>query len=237
MTQSLLYRKEIPVNQYIKVVIPTVGEVVDAEDSYYNIVSALTSMPIDYMVQLDDIGIDFTSINEYELFLILFSGIKNEDTHLIFGDLNLSDFEAMIDKQSGNIVLLDEKRGIKIDRAIYGIISDILCKIHHIKKDVRKPANKEAREYLIKRAKAKMKHNKNKISVSYLESLIVALVNVEQYKYNFEETKKLTIYQFNECVHQIISKIDYDNIMHGIYAGTINAKDLNPDNLNWLVHK
>ncbi len=64
--------------------IPTVGEVLENEDNYYSMVSMLTAMPIDMMVQLDDIGIDFTTINEWELFLLLFNSLKEQDTSLIF---------------------------------------------------------------------------------------------------------------------------------------------------------
>ena len=49
--------------------------------------------------------------------------------------------------------------------------------------------------------------------------------------------RELSIYQFNESVRQIIKKIDYDNKMHGIYAGTVSAKDLSQDDWNWLTHK
>lgn len=48
---------------------------------------------------------------------------------------------------------------------------------------------------------------------------------------------ELSIYQFNESVRQIIKKIDYDNKMYGVYAGTVSAKDLSQDDLNWLTHK
>ena len=88
-TRHLLYQKDIPINDYIRVMIPTVGEVLENEDSYYSMVSMLTAMPIDMMVQLDDIGIDFTTINEWELFLLLFNSLKEQDTSLIFGDFDL----------------------------------------------------------------------------------------------------------------------------------------------------
>ena len=90
---------------------------------------------------------------------------------------------------------------------------------------------------MIERARRKMRRNKNRIQNSQLESLIVAMVNTEQYKYDFEGTLELSIYQFNESVRQIIKKVDYDNKMYGIYAGTVNAKELSPDDLNWLIHK
>lgn len=81
-----------------------------------------------------------------------------------------------------------------------------------------------------------MRRNKNKTQESQLEPLIIALVNTEQYKYDFEGTRELSIYQFNESIRQIIHKVDYDNRMYGIYAGTVNAKELSQKELNWLAH-
>ena len=60
---------------------------------------------------------------------------------------------------------------------------------------------------------------------------------MKQYKYDFEGTRELSIYQFNESVRQIIKKVDYDNKMFGIYTGNINAKEIPQDELNWLIHK
>lgn len=236
-TLNLLYQKRYVINDFISIVIPTVGEIIDNEDAYYNLVSILTAMPIDLLVQLDDIGIDFTSINEYELFLLMFAGLKSQDTSLVFENLDLSKFEMSVNEQNGNIILLDKERDIKIDRVIHAQISDVLRKIHHLEKNRRKPANDEAKKFMIKRARDKMNRRKSRKEDSQLESLIIAMVNTEQYKYDFEETRELSIYQFNESVRQVIKKVDYDNRMYGVYTGTINAKELSQDDLNWLIHK
>lgn len=79
---NLLYKHEIRINDFIKIVIPTVGEIIEDEDNYYSTITILTAMPIDLMVYLADAGIDFTQINEYELFLIMSAGLKASDTHL-----------------------------------------------------------------------------------------------------------------------------------------------------------
>ena len=63
------------------------------------------------------------------------------------------------------------------------------------------------------------------------------MVNTKEFKYDFESVRNLTIFQFNDSVQQIINKVDYDNRMIGVYSGTINAKDLSQDDLNWLIHK
>ena len=124
-----------------------------------------------------------------------------------------------------------------IDRNIHSLICQAIRKIHHLKRNNRKPANDAAKKYMIQRARTKMRRRKNRIEDSQLEELIVALVNTEQFHYDFDSVKSLTIYQFNESVQQVIKKIDFDNKMHGIYAGTISAKDMGQDELNWLTHK
>lgn len=236
-TLNLLYKREYVINDFIKVMIPSVGDVLDNEDDYYAMVSMLTAMPVDMMVQLDDIGVDFMSINEYELFLMLFGALKERDTSLIFGELDLKPFESTVNTQNQTVVLRSRETGAVIDRAVQGQIASVLRKIHGLKRNNRRPANKEAREFMLQRARDKMRRRSRHMMDSQLESLIVAMVNTEQFHYGFEGTRELSIYQFNESVRQIIKKIDYDNRMHGVYAGTVNAKELSQDDLNWLTHK
>ena len=104
----LLYQNELQINDSIKVMIPKVGDVLDNEDTYYGLVSILTASPIDMMVPLDDAGIDYTSINDYDLFVLMFEGLKAQDTSMIFGVLDLTKFHVAINKQNGNIILLEE---------------------------------------------------------------------------------------------------------------------------------
>lgn len=220
----------------IKIVIPSVGSVIDHQDDYYSLVYLLTAMPIDLMVQLDDKGIDFTSIDDYELFLRLFPFIKEQDTSLIFGDLDLSKFDIGVSEGQSEFSLINEEDGIEINRATQREIASVLRKIHHLEKNRKKPANQDAKEYMLERARAKIKRKRNRAEDSQLESLIIALVNTKEFKYDFESVKNISIYQFNESARQIIKKVDYDNRMFGVYSGTINAKELSQDDLNWLKH-
>lgn len=234
---SLLYASEIPITRDIRIMIPTVGEVLEDEENYYSLVTMLTAMPMDFMVQLDDMGIDFTEIGEYELFLVLFNSIKMMDTHLIFGDLDLSTFELAHHIETGAPVVYDEENDIVFDKVVQTKIADALRRLHHLEKNNKKPGNKEAKEFLLERSRKKMKRQKKRRQASQLTQLITAMVNTEQFKYGYEGTRELSIYQFNESVRQIQHKVDYDNRMHGIYAGTIDPKGMSQDDLNWLIHK
>lgn len=235
-TLNLLYQHSYVVNKNIRVMIPSIGEILENEDQYYTMVSMLTAVPYDMMVQLDDAGIDFTRINEYDLFLLLFESLKKMDTRLIFGDLDLSTFRIAVNEASNAVVLINSD-GIVIDRVAQNQIAATLRKLHHLEKNRRKPGNEDAKEYLLRREREKMKRRKNRKTDSQLESLIVALVNTKEFKYDYETVRDLTIYQFNESLHQILKKVEYDNRMYGVYAGTIKASDLSQDDLNWLIHK
>lgn len=236
-TRKLLYETRYKLKHSpFSIVIPSVGDVLQNEDAYYDLIYVLTAMPVDFMVQLDDAGIDFTSINEFELFILLFQGLKSEDTSLIFDNLNLSDFDIGVNEETGKVALVNKEQDIIIDRLAYSEIASVLRKIHHLEKNRKKPANKDAKEYMLERAKKKLKRNKNRTEDSQLESLIIAMVNTEQFKYDFESVKDISIYQFNESVRQIIKKVDYDNRMFGVYSGTISTKDLSQEDLSWLKH-
>ncbi len=232
--RHLLYQKRIQVTPYIAVEVPTVGEILEREDDYYSMVSMLTAMPIDMMVQLDDIGVDFASINEYELFLMLFNTLKEMNTELIFGGLDLKGFEPAINPDNNQIMLADKRSGARIDRAVHGKIAGTLRMLHGLEKDNRRPGNDSAKSYMIERARAKMKRARGRTSGSQLEELIVALVNTAEFPYDYEETRELSIYQFNQSLRQIIHKIDYDHRMQGVFAGTIDAKGLSQEDLTWV---
>lgn len=235
--RSLLYQTSCQLNENISISIPRVGEILDNEDHYYWIISVLTATPYDMMVYLDDKGIDFTEIDDYQLFLWTFSELQAVDVSMVFGDLDIRGFKRMVNPQNNTVILRDPETGVVIDKLVHSEICEAIRKIHHLSRNYRKPANKAAKKYMIQRAREKMKRRKPNTDVSQLEELIVALVNTEQFHYNFDSVRDLTIYQFNESVRQVIKKIDFDNRMHGIYAGTISAKDMSQDDLNWLTHK
>ena len=83
-TLNLLYKDEIKINDKITINIPTVGEVIDNEDEYYTLISMLTASPIHYMLALEEVGVDFTTINDFDLFLLLFGKIREMKTWLVF---------------------------------------------------------------------------------------------------------------------------------------------------------
>lgn len=105
--------------------IPTVGEILEDEQNYYNIISSLTASPYQYMVQLNDVfHIDYTTITDYELFMMLFSAYLQSDLSIVFGDLNISDFKIKTDNQQD--ILMSPSSGIEINEKVYNDLANII---------------------------------------------------------------------------------------------------------------
>lgn len=236
--KSLLVARSVPVADFLSVYIPTVGEILSADDrEYYQMVTTLTSTPYDLMVQLDDMGIDYEQITDFELFMLLFQSLQNKDLSLIFPGLNPTLLKPAKNKENDQVVLWDSVTGIVIDELIYNEICDALRKIHFTEKPKYKAGNNEAKKFLIERTRLKQKRQAKKPYRSFLEDLVVAMVNTEEFKYNYQETLDLTIYQFNASVRQIQRKINYNHVMSGCYFGTVDIKKIDQRELNWLTQE
>lgn len=217
--------------------IPTVGEILEDEFTYYSIVSSLTASPFQYMVQLDDMGIDFTKVSDYELFKMLFLIYTKSDLSIIFGNLDVSDFDAYKGKNNDTFIY-SPNNNIEINEKVYNDLVDTIRKINLLEKVKYKPGNESARKYLLEKERKKQKRNAKKKQEPYLEKLVIALVNTSEFPYDYDSCMNLSIYRFNQSFKQIQHKIAFDNTMVGIYAGTVDTSKLsNKDILSWVSIK
>ena len=232
----LLYADRYEINDRIHVMIPSVREILENEDRYFEAVYTIIATPYDLMVQLDDNGIDFTKINAFELFCLMFGHLKKMDTSLIFGDLDLEKFFPAINNQNGNVVLRNEEDDITIDRSIHGQICACLRKILNIPKTEKQPGNEEGRIYMLEKARKKIKRrSRKKQPDSQIEDLVVALVNTAEFPYDYESVKDISIYQFYASLRQVVHKVKFDKTMIGVYAGTVQFDKLAMDERSWIL--
>lgn len=236
--KSLLNLSSIDIpDTKLSIRIPTVGEILEDEFTYYSIISSLTASPFQYMVQLDDMGIDFTTVSDYELFKMLFLIYIKSDLSIIFGDLDVSDFGAYKGKNNDTFIY-SPSNNIEINEKVYNDLVDTIRKINLLEKVKYKPGNESARKYLLEKERKKQKRNAKKKQEPYLEKLVIALVNTSEFPYDYDTCMDLSIYRFNQSFKQIQHKIAFDNTMVGIYAGTVDTSKLsNKDILSWISIK
>lgn len=236
--KSFLNLSSVDILPNFSVRIPTVGEILENERAYYSIVSSLTASPFQYMVQLDDLEIDYTDITDYELFKMLFLEYIKSDLTILFGDIDMSDFDIYVTKKDNKEILYSQRNNIVIDELVYNDLVDTIRKINLYEKIKSKPGNESARKYLLEKERRKQKRNAKKAYEPYLEKLVIALVNTSEFPYDYNSCMDLSIYRFNQSFKQIQQKITFDNTMIGVYAGTVDTSKLsNKDALSWIANK
>ena len=84
---QLYFGDDYVINDYIKITQPLIGEVVDyGEAQYFSMVHTLTAIPSDMKSQLWDLGLDWTEMDDFELFMMLVQTLTPDKTSILFGD-------------------------------------------------------------------------------------------------------------------------------------------------------
>ena len=253
---SLLNKTKYVVNDKITVHIPYIKEIrgesffengTDTDEAdYYSLINLFAVTSTDLMLELDEKGIDFTTVSDYTTFLMMLGSTPKEllraKSHLLFENINLADFEISIDQENVQPVLYDSEHDICIDELTYMQLSIIFCTINMMHKNVRKMGNETMRKYALEREERHRKNRrKSKGYVSRLDKNIIALVNDCNFKYDFKTVNDLTIYDFNVSLQQLTKKYQVKNMNMGMYMGTVSLKGMSDEAkakmLNWLDYE
>lgn len=248
---SLLGKKEYKLTDNLVIHIPLISEIRNCfEDEllYFHLVSVFTSTPCDAMVELDDMGVDYTTVSEYGFFISRITTLINEPNlvslphwHMIFPYIDISNLS--IDENNGTSVVVDNKGNVIINEKIYLQLADLLRQILSMQKNMEyyKVPEEETRRYIIDRQRLKRKRQLernakqgNSMS-SALDGVILLLVNNNNFKYNFETIEKLTIYDLYACLQQIYADREIDGIMSGYWAGNVDLKKIDNSKLNRII--
>lgn len=114
-----LYRGlEIEINNRIKLKPPTLQEIVDedyGEKKYFNFVNLLCAVGADLKWQLDDAGIDYTKIDDFELFCkFIAPSIDKKTSKIVFNDdLDFSAMKVFYNEKIQDYVLVQKIHNIK----------------------------------------------------------------------------------------------------------------------------
>ena len=226
------------INERIKIHHPTLNEICDfGEQQYYGMATGLTCNPSAYKVALHDMGIDYETLNDFDFFVMMCQSMPQESTKLLLGDLDLSKLKPGHNSQTDEMVLCEEEDGepkAVIDRAIYTQMANYIRKIHGFEKKVEKPADNHTKMYLIERERKRIARGKKTKYKSLLKPLISSMVNQPGFKYDYTTVWDLPITVFNDSVSRIQKYLHYVQTMQGAYAGTVDLKKINTEELNWL---
>lgn len=224
---------------------PKMSDVFDVgEDKYMSIINIFTLKPSDMMVELYDIGINYTKTTPFELFILLCGETvkknrigeleweeDNEISRKIGWLTGIYDFHIYSEEP---FFLKSDSTGLVIDESIYGSIRKFLMYIHRKKeKEKYNPGNDSTFKFLIEEERRKIKRLRRKERESFFEPIVSCLVWIGNKSY--EEVCNMFVSQCFDGIERIGREKEYDNICFGYYSGNMKQKDFKAiiEDVNW----
>lgn len=230
---DLYIGKPYQINDKITILQPTLGQIVDyGENSYWGMAHTLCATTSDFKVRLFDAGINWMEISNFELFSMVAPSLSVEQTSILLGDLDLSSMKTYRNRENGEIILASEEQMVKIDRLIYERMMNCIRKMHGFKANNEKAHNKATMRAMIESERQAMEINSKKEPSSYLLPLISSV----RCKMGWTKDYILQegICSFFDTVNRLNVIDNADHLMSGIYQGTVDAKKISRENLNWM---
>lgn len=231
---SLLGRKTYKLTDRVIVNIPTVrlvrGENAEDEENFWSEAGLFSISADDIALDLEKMGIDFTAVSDYSVFMMLYSARKSDmpksgAVDLLFEGFNLWELELV--QTENEYVFTDSDGNVVIDESIYNRLSDVITLITgHEKPKRMKFGNNFARQRWLKKIgrkreieAEKRKNLKEKSAGGVLDGIILRLVCNANFPYNFETINDVTLYDLIYSLKQIEKDISVSDLMQGRLVG------------------
>lgn len=233
----LLCGEPIPICDGIIIHQPSLREIKDyGEAAFFSTFWTLCSSPLDIPSTLDDLGIDFTEITDWELFRGMIVGYTPEQTGIIFGDIDFTQFMLLnrLNEDGSNEDVLCNPDGVIIDESIYKKMISYVGAMIGFQHSGKRPRSNAAKKALILDDKKKRENNKDKPFESVLFDGMITLVNTEECKYNYSTILDITLYQYMKSYTQIQGKKAACALMQGSYSGFVDTSQIDKLDLQWI---
>ena len=231
---DLYFGDDYVINEYITITQPTIDQIRKyGESSYFSMVHTLTAIPSDIKSILwDQMQLDWTRIENFELFTLLSQTLTPDKTGILFGDLDFSKLRPFKNNQNDEIVLADKETGLIIDKLIYTRIFNYLCKLHGITPKPEKAKGKRAKQAMIDEDRRNRELNKDKPFKSFLMPLISSL-KVKQ-GYTKDYVRNMGLFEFFSDISRIQAIDSADHLLNGMYCGMADLSKIDKKNFNWM---
>lgn len=232
---KMYFNEPFHINDKISIYMPTIGDIVEfGERRYYSMIHTLTCIPSDMKSQLFDMKMDYETVSDFELFIMLTRSLTKDDTRLVLGDLDLSKFKVYTNKENDEFVLYDIETDTTIDKLIYMKIVEYIRKVHNIKPKIEKAANKTTKKILIQLDRDRIKKAQKEPYKSQLKELISAMMRYPGFKYKKNELKECGLYEFMDTVQGSQIYVSTTALLSGIYSGMVDTSKINKKEFNWM---
>lgn len=239
---KMYFGEDYTINNII-ISIPTIGDILKVGESrFYQSLSPFLNNPTSVRVFLyDTFHKDWNKTKDIEVFFIMYQLIQDkEPLKLIFKDFSFDGFtltpakKNAEDTEYNHLALFNEEKNVLIYDDEYLEIAEYIRTMMNIHPKTEKAKGKTTKHWMLQEDRMKAQQNKDKKDSSTLLPLVSACINHPGFKYKLEDLKQVNICQFIDSVQRIQKYEQGVAAMHGIYGGTISAKDIPNDLINFM---
>lgn len=233
---KLLRGNDVVLNDVITIHQPTLNDIVDfGEREYFSEAYSFCSIPSDMKSILDDAGLDFMTVTDWQLFLMLTRSMKFNATSLIIPSVDFRKLQLMQVGETEQIVLADDN--VVITEEMYNeFIPYVRSQVGYTLKR-EKAGNKFTKQILIDEDRAKRSQKSNKEYESLINSMIISLVNTEEFSYKYDDVYNITFYQLLQSFSQIKKKKSACALYQGSMSGFVDTSKINKSSFSWIYEK
>lgn len=240
-----VYRgRPLKITDKLKIYQPTLGQIEGGEDDdaegnerrFFSTVHTLIATPTDMMAQLDKLGLRYEELTNYQLFMLLFPHLEKADTRLLLGDdIDPQHFSMTLVENEDRIVLGSAEDGIVIDEIAYAAMVKYICSFMQTKQtEFIKSGNEFTRQIRMEVAYEELESSKGKKFESALLPLISTMVNMDGFKFGWDNVWDMTIGAFMDSVQRVQAIVSGKALLQGCYSGMVDTKKIDKKELNYL---
>lgn len=255
---QLYFGDPYQVSDKIQILQPTIGGILEydkqfGESEFWAMLNVFIGNTTSYRVLLWDMGIDWNEISDFQLFSLLIKTLKVEQTAILFGDLDLSRFDAYVkqipsdnnieenlddgqNKQEDKteIVLWDSELDIEITEDMYNVIALYIRTMFNIFPKVEKAKGKTTKEWIIEEDKMNLANAKKEDTTSTFLPLIESCCCHPGFKYKKNELREVGIYEFMRDVQRLQVYESTTALLKGMYSGFIDTKGIDKEEFDFM---
>ena len=221
------------INDKIKVLQPIIRDILNfGEREYFSVVQTLCSTSSNMKSQLADNGIDWETVEDFQMFMMLAPSLNIEKTRLVLGDIDLSKFKIFQNKENDEVVMADTENNIVIDRLIYMRIVEYLRKVHGLTRAHDVTKSKFVHDMAIEMEREEVETNAKKPYKSFLWPLISSIKARQGYTKQY--VLDMQIYELIHEINRLQIIVQSDALLQGSYSGMVDTKKLPKEQFNWM---
>ena len=250
---QLYFGDPYQVSDKILVYQPTIGGILEydkkfGESEFWSMLNVFIGNTTSYRLLLWDMGIDWNEISDFQLFSLLIKTLKVENTEILFGDLDLSSFDAYMkqipnEDESDNkeesepkqeMILWNPELDIEINEDIYKNIALYIRTMFNIFPKVEKAKGKTTKKWIIEEDRMNLANAKKEDTTSTFLPLIESCCCHAGFKYKKNELREVGIYEFMRSVQRLQVYESTTALLKGMYSGFIDTKGIDKEEFDFM---